>query len=314
MAEPDRGPGPEVNADDESGEKQGTAPRQPIRSAPLRRRSTARKQPAENPEPAESSKPPEDAEVEGLSESQEPAEPGEDASSESGTEPEGRERPAADADPAPEPEEVEQTLGYRQRRRQAQPPPRTPSPPRKPSPSSPQRPQPAQVRYGRSTSLSAPWIVAGALSTVLLIAGLAASVLFGVGLRDQDRVESLRAEYSSFARQMVVNLTTLNPDNVDDALKVLQDKTSGRAQQQMQESMKQAVGLVREQNISTETTVLADAVTKAERDEGTVIVVYGWHMDPPEPDAEMVAQTFRWRVQLTRINGELKMTNFEWVT
>ena len=80
------------------------------------------------------------------------------------------------------------------------------------------------------------------------------------------------------------------------------------------DSMKQAAGLISEQNLNTKTTILSDAVTKAEQDEGSVMVVYGWQMDPVEKGEEMTVQTFRWRVDITRINGDLKMTNFEWVT
>lgn len=45
-----------------------------------------------------------------------------------------------------------------------------------------------------------------------------------------------------------------------------------------------------------------------------MIVVYGWQMKPEDPKEETIVQTFRWRIDITRINGELKMTNFEWVT
>ena len=49
-------------------------------------------------------------------------------------------------------------------------------------------------------------------------------------------------------------------------------------------------------------------------DEGSVIMVYGWEQRSLDGKAAPEYQTFRWRVDMTRINGELKMTNFEWVT
>ena len=77
--------------------------------------------------------------------------------------------------------------------------------------------------------------------------------------------------------------------------------------------MAQVTDLIRTQNQTVTSSVITDAVTKATDDEGSVIVVYGWEMKSQDPKQETVIQTFRWRVDITRINGDLKMTNFEWV-
>lgn len=204
----------------------------------------------------------------------------------------------------PDPSDVEQTLSYRDRRRARLASDET---------AVPQTDSGAGVRYaGRGGS--ARWWLAGAVAVVLIVACVAASVAFAVGIGRADRQSDLRAEYSAFAQQMIVDLTTLSPQNVDTAMKTLQDKTSGRALEQMQQSMKQAVGLVQDEKVDTKTTVISDAVTKADPNEGTVILVFGWQMKTPDPKVPIQIQTFRWRVQLTRINGDLKMTNFEWVT
>ncbi|MAU84561.1 MAG: hypothetical protein CME34_22385 [Gordonia sp.] len=201
-----------------------------------------------------------------------------------------------------DPTEVEQRLGYRARRK------------RRRSATRPAAPSTIDsVRY-RGARRSRGWIVGGAVGVVVLVASVVAAVVFAVGIGRITDEQELRQEYSTFAQQMVVNLTSLNADNVDDAMATLEDKTSGRAHQQMQDSMKQAVSLVRDQNLDTKSTVISDAVTLATADEGTVILVYGWQMKPEKPDEQTIVQTFRWRVQITRINDELKMTNFEWVT
>lgn len=175
-------------------------------------------------------------------------------------------------------------------------------------------PAPSTVRYAGRKGASAGWLVAGVIGVVVIIACVAASIAFAIGVSRYDRENDLRAEYSAFASQMIVNLTTLNPGNVDQAMKTMETKTSGRAQKQMQDSMRQAVGLVQDQKVDTKSTIISNAVTKADPDEGTVILVSGWQMKSPDPKQDTIVQTFRWRVQLTRINGELKMTNFEWVT
>ncbi|MEE4025222.1 hypothetical protein V1Y59_19210 [Gordonia sp. PKS22-38] len=204
-----------------------------------------------------------------------------------------------EADPA----ETERTLGYRERRRRRQKRPRDTR----------TTGSPGGVRY-RGAKRSRGWIVGSAVCVVVLVTSLVAAVVFALGIGRITDEQDLRQEYSTFARQMVVNLTTLNADNVDDAMKALEDRTSGRAHQQMQESMQQAVSLVRDQDLDTKSTVISDAVTHATPDEGTVILVYGWQMKPENPEEQTIVQTFRWRVQVTRINDDLKMTNFEWVT
>ncbi|MFW0795154.1 hypothetical protein AAFP30_15180 [Gordonia sp. CPCC 205515] len=208
---------------------------------------------------------------------------------------------AAGAD-ARDPSDVEKTLTYRDRRRA-----------RAAAPESAVA-QASEVRYAGRRGASAKWLIAGVVGIVLIIACVAASVAFAVGISRQERLNDLRAEYSAFASQMIVNLTTLNPGNVDQAMKTMETKTSGRAQQQMQDSMRQAVGLVQDQKVDTKSTIISNAVTKATPDEGTVILVSGWQMKSPDAKQDTIVQTFRWRVQLTRINGDLKMTNFEWVT
>ena len=167
----------------------------------------------------------------------------------------------------------------------------------------------ARVSRGRNFR----WIVAGAVCGVFIVASLIASTLFAVGTSRLDHRNDLRVSYSTFARQMTIDLTSLNPGNVDKALQTVQDKTSGPAQQRIRQSMAQVTDLIRTQNQTVTSSVITDAVTKATDDEGSVIVVYGWEMKSQDPKQETVVQTFRWRVDITRINDDLKMTNFEWV-
>ncbi|WP_157226560.1 hypothetical protein [Gordonia soli] len=172
----------------------------------------------------------------------------------------------------------------------------------------------AGVRYrGRDSRGARRWVL-GALAVVLIIAGVVVSTLFAIGISRADAENDRRAEYSAFARDMLVNLTSLNSAKADEALKYYEQNTSGRARQQMQDSMPQTVELIKKSNTDTESSIIADAVTKAEPEEGTVIAVLGWRQVSREPNAQPIYQTFRWRVNITRINGALKMTNFEWVT
>ncbi|MEE3853176.1 hypothetical protein VZC37_22755 [Gordonia sp. LSe1-13] len=292
----------------------------PVRRAPLRRsrRPAARETPATQPETPSADPGPDDAAqptetpaaanpAADVSASEEPTAatdgsvgaPEGSVDEKSGSVGEDDRVAEIEADPA----DTEKTLGYRERRRRRQKRPRDTK----------ATGSPGGVRY-RGAKRSRGWIVGSAVCAVVLVASIVAAVVFALGVGRITDEQDLRQEYSTFARQMVVNLTTLNADNVDEAMKTLEDRTSGRAHQQMQESMQQAVSLVRDQDLDTKSTVISDAVTHATPDEGTVILVYGWQMKPENPEEQTIVQTFRWRVQVTRINDDLKMTNFEWVT
>ncbi len=169
----------------------------------------------------------------------------------------------------------------------------------------------------RRSAADDPKLARLALRAVALLAVvglLVTALLFGIGRHRIDQRNEWRAEYTSFAQQVLVNLTTLSPKNADQLQKTLLEQTSGKAQQQMQQASDQTIQLIKQGNISTSTTILSSAVTAAEADEGSVIVVYGWTMRPSDPKAEVVSETYRWKVDMRRINDQLKMTNFEWVT
>ncbi|WHU47685.1 hypothetical protein QNM97_01295 [Gordonia sp. L191] len=267
--------------------------RTPVRSAPLRRRRTPSK-PDEAPQveapkveapPAESAPTP-------------PATPEQPSPAVNLTTPE-RTGPVAD------PDELVSSLSYRERRQRrmaAAPGGDDAAPVTKVS-----------ALRARSDRSILAWVATG-LAVIVIVGCLVASSVFAIALGRIDHQRNLRAEYSSFAQLMTVTMTSLNPGNVDAAMKTMADKTSGTAQQRLNESMGQAVSLIRDQKLDVQSTVISDAVTKADDDEGTVIVVYGWQMKPTDPKEQTIVQTFRWRVDITRINGELKMTDFEWVT
>ncbi|WP_040517407.1 hypothetical protein [Gordonia aichiensis] len=277
-----------------------TTTRRPVRSAPLRRRG---RRSVDEPvadgiaEPAEAAT---DL-VDGAADPVAATEPVADA----GERPDGTVEPAEAADPAEpadataEPADAAgRPVSYRERRARRQA-------------STQRRPVERRARVSRGRNFW--WMVAGAVCGVFIVACLIASTLFAVGTNRLEHQNDLRASYSTFARQMTIDLTSLNPGNVDKALQTVQDKTSGDAQQRIRQSMAQVTDLIRTQNQTVTSSVITDAVTKATDDEGSVIVVYGWEMKSQDPKQETVVQTFRWRVDITRINNALKMTNFEWV-
>ncbi|GAA4664501.1 hypothetical protein [Gordonia humi] len=156
-------------------------------------------------------------------------------------------------------------------------------------------------------------VVSSVLGALLLVAAIAATIVFSVLSARIDDDQALRTEYDQFAQQAVVNLTTLNPDNADAMLEFMNKHTSGRVLQDMRESMKQATDLIREDDVKTKTTIAASAVEKFDGDSASVLVVFAWHATFPEAPDKPTDTSFRARIGVTRINDELKMTSIDWV-
>ncbi len=166
--------------------------------------------------------------------------------------------------------------------------------------------------------------LAGTVAAALVIGLVVASVLFAMGTdRIDDRVSD-RAQYSAFARQMIVNLTSLSPTTIDQVRNTYETETSGKAREQLQQSLQQTTDLVKSQGVVTKGTILSDAVVDSDADSATVMLVSGWTMNAPASasasgapatdDQGPVVQTFRWKLTITKLNGAMKMTDIEWVT
>ena len=171
----------------------------------------------------------------------------------------------------------------------------------------------APVGAGASSSKTLLVAIGTALGAIVLVAAIALSIVFTVASARIDDKRELRANYDQFAQEVVVKLTTLDKENADSMLDFMNKHTSGRALQQMRESMKQATDLIRKDNMKTKTTVVASAVENADEDAGSVLVVFVWESTAPEAPDKPVIETFRSRIDITWINGDLKLTNYEWV-
>ncbi|WP_244970754.1 hypothetical protein [Gordonia jinghuaiqii] len=281
--------------------------RRPVRSAPIRRGRGANKAAPKPTAPVESV---EESvaggagpEVPVVPESTAPAEPVIAAEPKSGSA-----VPAASESGAePDPSEVEKTVSYRERRRA-----RTAGKPTG-SGKAAKAGSKRGIRYRGSGRRSPRAVIGVVVSIVVIVVCAVASVVFALGVSRQDELNDLRAEYSTFASQVLVNLTSMNPDNVDKTLTSVQEDTSGKVKQEVQNNIQQVAELVRDGKLETRSLILSSAVTKAEPDEGSVIMVFGWNQRSLDGEVPSQEKVFRWRVDMTRINGDLKMTDFEWV-
>ncbi len=178
----------------------------------------------------------------------------------------------------------------------------------------PQRRTAAEAAGARRAPRAGVWrVIAVAAGAVVLIAGLVGSFVFAAGLQRAAHERDLRAEYTAFARQVVVQMTTLDAENADAMYELAMKQTSGRAQQVFKENMKTVAEMIRQADAVTKTTVLTEAVSEADDTEGTVLMVIGWESRDKAGKQEPMYQTFRFRVGMTRINDELKATDLEFV-
>ncbi|WP_238418583.1 hypothetical protein [Gordonia sp. 'Campus'] len=276
--------------------------KRPVRSAPIRRGRPAAKKASKVAPASETGTAAEPKPVEPATTVATRAGTDGDASVDAPTAPEADS--PADAAIAPDPSEVEKTVSYRERRRA-----RMASPAGDDASPTSRR----GIRYRGSGRRSPRAIVGVVVALVVIVVCAIASVVFALGISRQDRLDDLRAEYSSFASQVLVNLTSMNPENVDRTLTSVQEDTSGKVKQEVQNNIQQVAALVRDGKLETRSIILSSAVTKAEPDEGSVIMVFGWHQKSLDGEVPSQEKVFRWRVDMTRINGELKMTDFEWV-
>lgn len=279
---------PERSGSERAGDRRNV--KRPVRSAPIRRGRPTGKKPSTPaalvPAPVE----PESSDV---------------AAAQPMTTAEHEEKVTAEQSISPDPSEVEKTVGYRERRRA-----RTAAA----SSAAVTRKGKRRVRYrGSDRRRSAKAIVGVVVALVVIVVCAIASVVFALGIARQDRTDDLRAEYSAFASQVLVNLTSMNPDTVDQTLTSVQEDTSGKVKQEVENNIQQVAALVRDGKLETRSLILSSAVTKAEPDEGSVIMVFGWHQRSLDGEVPSQEKVFRWRVDMTRINGDLKMTDFEWV-
>ena len=155
--------------------------------------------------------------------------------------------------------------------------------------------------------------IAMVVAALLVVGGVVASVIFGMGLQRLAHERDLRAEYAAFARQVVVQMTTLDSENADAMYDLTLQRTSGRAQQVFRDNMKTVADMIRQADAVTKTTVLTEAVSESNDTEGTVLMVIGWESRDKAGQQEPMYQTFRYLVGMTRINDELKVTDLEFV-
>jgi len=177
---------------------------------------------------------------------------------------------------------------------------------------------PVRPRGSGRTMMSA---LLGVLAAVVLIAMIVGTVLFATATNRIDSKEQSRQQYVDFAKQMVVNLTTLNPQNVDQLGQQVFDNLSGAALNQLQTNLPGFISAVQKYSYSSKGNIVAAAIARDDKNEpiadaksATVLIVSGYQATSPQDPKDALLNSFRWKLVVTKINGQLKVTDMQWVT
>ncbi|WP_240963127.1 hypothetical protein [Antrihabitans stalactiti] len=152
-----------------------------------------------------------------------------------------------------------------------------------------------------------------AAAAAVVVVALAAAVVFLTHANDQtDQRDAQRQEYIQAARQVVLDLTTITPDNAKAVVDRILENATGEFKTEFDGRIDPFVSIVREAKVSTNGEII-DAGLESESGDGGVVLVAAKTMvtnagsDTPQP------RNFRLRVSITDVDGRLATSKVEFV-
>ncbi|KQY58248.1 hypothetical protein ASD11_00830 [Aeromicrobium sp. Root495] len=147
---------------------------------------------------------------------------------------------------------------------------------------------------------------------LVLIAALVGLLVWqGLVWRADAQAEDRRTEAVEVAKQQVLDLTTLDSDDVGPKLKAMAGRTTGQFKNQVNDIAAQFVQIVQEKKVDATGTVDAAAVTSASDRDATVLVASTAVIR--EKAGKPTTRTYRIRVKLTRNDADWKINGMEFV-
>jgi Mce-associated membrane protein len=150
-------------------------------------------------------------------------------------------------------------------------------------------------------------LVNGVLVAIVL-ALVVLCVVFGIGVRSGQLEEQRRQEVVAAARQLVVNLTNLNHDSIDNNVKNLLDGTTGDFQRQFQTGSSTFAMVVKEGKVVSTGEVRSAGVDNLSPTDADVLVaVHSTVRNSAVPSGE--ARDYRLAVTLRNQEGRWLVSN-----
>ena len=148
-------------------------------------------------------------------------------------------------------------------------------------------------------------------SWVLVIVVLVGLLVWqGLVWRSDGQAEDRRAEAVQVAKEQVLDLTTLDSEDVGTKLKAMAGRTTGQFKNQVNDIASQFVQIVQEKKVDATGTIDSAAVTSASDRDATVIVASTAVIKEAK---KSTTRTYRIRVKLTRGSGAWKISGMEFV-
>ncbi len=154
------------------------------------------------------------------------------------------------------------------------------------------------------------WHVVGA--AVALCALLAANAYLIWSGHTASQQHAHRAEFAAAARQGVINLMSLDFDNSDADLQRLIDSTTGDFRADFEKRRNDFATVLKESKVVAEANVRITAVEKMTDDSATVLVAATSQVSN-STGAQQQPRAWRLSIDVTRDNGQIKMSKVEFV-
>ena len=157
------------------------------------------------------------------------------------------------------------------------------------------------------------WLLATVAAAAVVVVALAAAVVFLTYENHQTaEQDAKRQEYIQAARQVVLDLTTITPDNAKTVVDRILENATGEFKAEFDGRIDPFVSIVREAKVSTNGEIIDAGLESESGDSGVVLVaaktmVTNAGSDTPQP------RNFRLRVIITDVDGRLATSKVEFV-
>ncbi|MGQ9348672.1 hypothetical protein [Mycolicibacterium gilvum] len=170
----------------------------------------------------------------------------------------------------------------------------------------------------RKRRLRRPGWASVGVALVLVIAVLGTAALLAVSgymrleHRDAENLRQQNAEYAAAARQSVVTLMSLDFNKAEEDVQRIIDNSTGQFKDDFESQAAEFVKVAQDSKVVTEVTVNSTAVERMTGDGAEVLVAASSRVTNTA-GADQEPRTWRLSVSLVREDGQIKMSNVEFV-
>ncbi|WP_239476896.1 hypothetical protein [Nocardia arizonensis] len=155
-------------------------------------------------------------------------------------------------------------------------------------------------------------ILLAAAAIVLVIGAVAGAVVSVLAVRSADHRDERRGEYVQTARQAVLNLTTIRADSAKEDIDRILSLASGQFKSEFDGRVDPFMSIVQQAKVVSNGEVV-EAAIQSDDDDSAQVLVAAKQTLTNAGQAEPQTRYYRFRVTVTRSNGELTASKVEFV-